>query len=81
MDGFTTEVVQCNTYSLRKMLKSRKAHLVPVDPNGFIKERQAFYSIRCVLNIIHAGKDAPDTTILSLGVKKRFRASGIVAPM
>lgn len=63
------------------MLKSRKAHLVPVDPNGFIKERQTFYSLRRVLNIIHPGKDAPDTTILSLGAKKRFRSSGIVAPM
>lgn len=40
--------------------------------NGFIKNRQAYYNIRRLLNIIYENKDSQDSCILSLDTEKVF---------
>ena len=61
---------------IAKVLARRLEKYLPLlsdpDQNGFVKGRQAFHSIRRVLNIIHEKTETPDTAVLSLDAEKAF---------
>uniref|UniRef100_A0A671UDU8 Reverse transcriptase domain-containing protein n=1 Tax=Sparus aurata TaxID=8175 RepID=A0A671UDU8_SPAAU len=69
-------LLNSDTKIIAKVLALRLERCLPslinIDQNGFIKNRQAYYNIRRILNIIYENKEAQDSCILSLDAEKAF---------
>ena len=69
-------LLNSDTKIIAKLLALRVEKCLPSiigsDQNGFIKNRQAYYNIRRVLNIIYEKGETLDSCILSLDAEKAF---------
>lgn len=61
-----------NAKVLARRLEKYLPFLSDPDQNGFVRGRQAFHSVRRVLNIVYAKTEHPDTAVLSLDAEKAF---------